>query len=191
MTLLLLLVQTFREVGEHGFDFENTMWRMALQDCVEKGKRGALIALFGDEYGGATQFVTEEGHAMLSVLVNGKKRAFLKNVEPQLKWTDEGFMGEGDKRGPKFVFGERVEESVEEQEMRERQEQETVAKGKGKEAGPEGDVGGEASGKLEEDEGGDDDTPLKSSQPKEGEVFGAEEAFTDPVARRTRAKVKL
>lgn len=170
-----VVMQTFKEVGDHGYDFESSMWAMALKACVATGRPGALFAVFGDEYGGAAEFVTGEGHAMLSVLVDGNKRTFLKNVEGRLKWGEEAAV-EGS--GLKFVFGQREEESLEDQEKRE-------DKGKGKVIEPEEVDAGEVGAKESDDEGGEADTPLKSSQPEEEE---GGETFGDPVALRTRAK---
>lgn len=88
------------------------MWKQALGKCIEPGKQGVLVGVFGEDFGGATDFLTSKGYSTLSVFLNRVKKGFLKSVEGSLAWkSEESFAGGGGEI--KFSFGVR-EEGLEE-----------------------------------------------------------------------------
>ena len=167
-------LQTYREVGEHGYDFQKQMWQQALSKCVEPSKSGVLAVVLAEDYGGATEFLSKQGYSTLSVFVNRSQKPFLKREKSGLTWTEKGTAMECDDVGTdlKYVFGVRSLEAEE--------------GGEGVSAGVKGKSKEDEEDKSGEEAGGNDDSPLRNSGPNDTKrgVYRTPEA----IASRTRSR---
>lgn len=153
-------LQLYNESGVHGYDFAREFWRDALGDrCIDEGRSGVLVSVIGEEYGGATEFLSEEGYDVLSVFLTSGDKPFSVSTDKQMVWEEERKVETGPGRTLVAKLGVRDLE-----------------------ASAKGSVGGEGEekgGEEQKEKGGTvPEAPLRLSPPK-----------YSPVSRRTRLQM--
>ena len=168
----ILSTQMYRDLGVHGYDYERMFWEDALGHSIDAGSHGVLVVVLGEEYGGATEFLSSREYDLLSVFLTKARKRFLKDSTDVLKWGERSVDGE-----VHSLFGVRELDEDFEMEEGEIKEGGGGQLGEGAAAAGEGGEGAVEKGKelvAAEEEGAEEEEEI--------------ELEVSPVAYRTRMK---